>query len=89
MFNWWPLAFEASHLALEVQEVVSMRLTKIGRGDAAATLEVQKMVVEKMMVANEAWMAAAGAMLSQASPQGVASAFLRHRPTASPPPVLT
>ena len=54
-----------------------MRLAKIGRGDAAATLEAQQMIVEKTMVVNEAWMAAAGAMLSQASPQSVASAFLR------------
>ena len=77
MFSWWHLAFEASQMALEAQEVVAMRLTKIGRGDAAATLEAQQMIVEKTMVVNEAWMAAAGAMLSHGSPQTVASAFLR------------
>lgn len=76
MFNWWQLAFETSRMAFEAQEVVAMRLTKIGRGDAAASVEAQQMVMEKTLVIGEAWMAATGAAIRNGSPQSVASAFL-------------
>ena len=77
MFSWWHLAFETSQMAFEAQEVVALRLTKIGRGDAAASEEAQQMVIEKTLAIGEAWMAAAGAVASNASPQSVAAAFLR------------
>jgi hypothetical protein len=77
MLNWWQLAFETSQMAFEAQEVVAMRLTKIGRGDAAASVEAQQMVVEKTLVIGEAWMAAAGAAMANGSPQSVAAAFMR------------
>ncbi len=77
MLSWWQLAFETSQMAFEAQEVVAMRLMKIGRGDAAASAEAQQMVVEKTLAIGEAWMAATGAAMRNGSPESVAAAFLR------------
>jgi hypothetical protein len=48
---------------LDCQEVVGRRLARIAKGDAAALLEAQRMVTEKMMAAAEANFAIMGAWM--------------------------
>lgn len=77
MFEWWRLAFETSQMAFEAQEVVMLRLAKIGKGDAASSAEAQRMVSEKTAAVGEAWLAASSAVIRNADPQAVAAAFLK------------
>lgn len=50
---------DAMSFAFDCQEVMGRRLIRIGRGDAAAFVEAQRMVAEKMSVAAMAGLAAA------------------------------
>ena len=51
--SWFDLAAESWRLGLEAQAVVNLRLAKLAAGDAAAALEAQRMVTEKVMAAAE------------------------------------
>lgn len=51
---WWKLGVDATLLAFESQQVIGMRLVKLSAGGAAAQVEAQRMVSEKIMAAGEA-----------------------------------
>ncbi|MDR7040199.1 MULTISPECIES: hypothetical protein [Methylobacterium] len=51
---WWKLGIDATMLALESQQVIGLRLVKLSAGGAAAQVEAQRMVSEKIMAAGEA-----------------------------------
>ncbi|GEP04750.1 hypothetical protein [Methylobacterium oxalidis] len=51
---WWKLGVDATLLAFESQQVIGMRLVKLSAGGAAAQVEAQRMVNEKIMAAGEA-----------------------------------
>ena len=58
---WWKLAFETGLLALEARQVMLLRAARLAQGGAAATSEVQRMLVKKAIVgANVAFSAAQG-----------------------------
>ena len=52
----WELGFETTLLAMETQQVMALRLTKLMACDVEAGLEAQQMVSEKMFAAGEAAM---------------------------------
>ncbi len=54
--SWLRLGFDTVRLGLEAQTVVVLRLAKLSRGDAAAQVEAQRMVTEKLEAAAEAAM---------------------------------
>jgi hypothetical protein len=62
--GWWDLAADSWRLGLQAQTVVGLRLAKLAVGDAAAAVETQRMVAEKMTAAMEAQVAATTAILS-------------------------
>ncbi|MGU3540856.1 hypothetical protein [Methylobacterium sp. A54F] len=51
---WWKLGLDATMLAFESQQVIGMRLLKLSAGGAAAQVEAQRMVTEKIAAAGEA-----------------------------------
>ena len=61
---WFALATDSWRLALEAQGVVALRLAKLAAGDAAAALEAQRMVAEKMLAAGEIQAMTASALLA-------------------------
>jgi hypothetical protein len=59
--SWWRLSFETGLLALEAQQVISLRMMKLAQGGAAANAEAVRMVAEKAAVgANVAFSTALG-----------------------------
>lgn len=61
---WFDLAADSWRLGLEAQTVVGLRLAKLAAGDAAAALEAQRMVTEKVMAAAEAQTQAMGDIMT-------------------------
>jgi hypothetical protein len=61
---WFDLAADSWRLGLEAQAVVGLRLAKLAAGDAAAAVEAQRMVTEKVLAAAEAQAKAMGDILS-------------------------
>jgi hypothetical protein len=57
---WFDLAADSWRLGMEAQTVVGLRLAKLAAGDAAAAVEAQRMVTEKMLAAAEAQTRAVG-----------------------------
>jgi hypothetical protein len=51
---WLDLTLNAAFLGLEAQRVVGLRLMKLAAGDAAAGVEAQRMVTEKVAAFAEA-----------------------------------
>ncbi len=51
---WWKLGMDATLLAMESQQVIGLRLTKLSLGGPAAQIEAQRMVNEKILAAGEA-----------------------------------
>lgn len=51
---WWKLGVDATLLAMESQQVIGLRLTKLAAGGPAAEVEAHRMVSEKIAAANEA-----------------------------------
>ena len=51
---WLDLTLNAAFLGLEAQRVVGLRLMKLAAGDAAAEVEAQRMVTEKVAAFAEA-----------------------------------
>lgn len=62
--TWFDLAADSWRLGVQAQTVVGLRLAKLAVGDAAAAVEAQRMVTEKIMAATEAQTVAAAAILS-------------------------
>ena len=58
--TWFDLAADTWRLGWEAQTVVGLRLSKLATGDAAAIVEAQRMVTEKMLAATEAQTRAMG-----------------------------
>ena len=54
LFPWMRYSFDAAMLTLEAQQVIGLRLAKIGAGGPAAALEASLMVNEKIAAAIEA-----------------------------------
>ncbi|AWN48454.1 hypothetical protein DK419_20570 [Methylobacterium terrae] len=54
--SWLRLGFDTVRLGLEAQTVVALRLAKLSLGGAAAQIEAQRMVTEKVEAAAEAAM---------------------------------
>ncbi|MGX7704107.1 hypothetical protein [Methylobacterium sp. Gmos1] len=54
--SWLRLGFDTVRLGLEAQTVVALRLAKLSLGGAAAQVEAQRMVTEKLEAAAEAAM---------------------------------
>src|SRR5262245_12204368 len=52
--NWLALSAHATWLAFEAQQVIALRVMKIGAGGAAAQTEMARMVTEKVAAAAEA-----------------------------------
>ncbi len=52
--TWFDLAADSWRLGVEAQAVVALRLAKLAAGDAAAAVEAQRMVTEKLLAAAEA-----------------------------------
>lgn len=52
--SWWKLGMDATLLAMESQQVIGLRLAMMTAGGAAAQIEAERMVTEKIMAANEA-----------------------------------
>jgi hypothetical protein len=46
--NWASMAMQGTMLALESQQVIALRLTKIAMGDPDAQREAERMVTEKV-----------------------------------------
>ena len=64
--SWFRLGMDATMLAFESQQVIGMRLVMLSAGGAAAQVEAQRMITEKMAAAGEAaLMVAAGASTSK------------------------
>lgn len=55
----WKLGWETTLLAMETQQVVALRMAKLMTGDAAAGVEAQLMVSEKVFAMGEAAMTVA------------------------------
>lgn len=70
---WWKLGVDASMLALESQAVIGLRLAKLAAGDAAAGIEAERMISEKVFAAGEAAMLLA----TGGSAQGVITGYRR------------
>jgi hypothetical protein len=51
--NWVALSAQAAWLTLEAQQVIALRLMKIGAGGAAAQTEMARMLTEKVAAAAE------------------------------------
>lgn len=49
--DWMSLAFDGWRLGAEASAVIAMRLAKIAAGDAAAMVEAQRMIAEKVEAA--------------------------------------
>ena len=62
--SWLDLAADSWRLGLEAQTVVGLRLAKLATGDAAAAVEAQRMVTEKLLAAAEAQAKAASDILA-------------------------
>ena len=62
--SWLRLSFDIWGAGLEAQQVIGLRLAKLAGGGAAAAVEVNRMVSEKMTAALEAQQAAMRAMLT-------------------------
>jgi hypothetical protein len=62
--SWLRLSFDIWGAGLEAQQVIGLRLAKLAGGGAAAAVEVNRMVSEKMTAALEAQQAAMRAMLA-------------------------
>lgn len=56
MFGFWKFGYDATMLTLEAQQVIGLRLMKLSAGGAAAQIEAERMVTEKVMAAGEAAM---------------------------------
>jgi hypothetical protein len=54
--SWLRLGLDTVRLGLEAQTVVALRLAKLSLGGAAAQIEAQRMVTEKVEAAAEAAM---------------------------------
>lgn len=54
--SWLRLGFDTVRLGMEAQTVVALRLAKLSLGGAAAQIEAQRMVTEKVEAAAEAAM---------------------------------
>lgn len=52
--KWMKLTIDASMLALESQQVIGLRLTKLALGGPAASREAARMVIEKATALGEA-----------------------------------
>jgi len=52
--NWLDLSMQTMMLGFEAQRVIGLRLAKLAAGDAAAAVEAQLMVTEKMAALVEA-----------------------------------
>jgi hypothetical protein len=62
--SWLRLSFDIWGAGLEAQQVIGLRLAKLAGGGAAAALEVDRMVSEKMTAALQAQQAAMRAVLT-------------------------
>ena len=62
--SWLRLSFDIWGAGLEAQQVIGLRLAKLAGGGAAATVEANRMLSEKMTAALEAQRAAMHAMLT-------------------------
>lgn len=62
----WILAFEVAGAVLDAQQVVLMRISAIARCDAAAAVEAQAMVSEKIQAAYDAGLLIAGGGTAEA-----------------------
>ncbi|QEH80430.1 hypothetical protein EIK56_20815 [Sphingomonas sp. C8-2] len=49
--DWMSLAFDGWRLGAEASAVIAMRLAKLAAGDAAAMVEAQRMIAEKVEAA--------------------------------------
>jgi len=52
--NWFDLTMQSALLGFEAQRVIALRLMKLAAGGAAAELEAQRMVTEKVAAFMEA-----------------------------------
>ncbi len=52
--NWFDLSMQTAMLGFEAQRVIGLRLMKLAAGDAAAAVEAQRMVTEKVAAFIEA-----------------------------------
>ncbi|HEX7858438.1 MAG TPA: hypothetical protein VF503_32545 [Sphingobium sp.] len=75
--GWTTLAFDSWTLAWEASTVIGLRLAKLGAMDAGAMAEAQRMVAEKMDVANILTLKAMTGGLG-ATPQQATRATLAH-----------
>jgi hypothetical protein len=62
--SWLRLSFDVWRAGLEAQQVIGLRLAKLGRGGTAATAEANRMVSEKITAAFKAQSAATAALLT-------------------------
>lgn len=62
--SWLRLSFDIWNTGLEAQQVIGLRLAKLAGGGAAAAVEIDRMVSEKMTAALEAQQAAMRAILT-------------------------
>lgn len=77
--GWMRLAADTWRLGLESQSVIALRLTKLAVGDAAAALEAQRMVSEKILAAAELPLRTASAALSGKPHSAPAAAVAHYR----------
>lgn len=71
--GWWKFGLDATMLTLEAQQVIGMRMMKLSAGGAAAQVEAERMVSEKVAAAGEAMMLLA----SGGSSAGVLAGYRR------------
>jgi hypothetical protein len=70
---WWTLGMDTAMLAFESQAVIGLRLAKLAAGGAGAQAEIQRMVSEKMLAANETAML----MATGGTTQSIVSGYRR------------
>jgi hypothetical protein len=64
-------AFELARLGFDAWTVIGLRALRVGRGGRAASLEAQRMTVEKTAAMLEAQVAMAMALTSRSSPRAI------------------
>ncbi len=66
MFGLWRAWIAASRFAIEIQQVVALRLMRLASGDTAAAGEAHRMVAEKFAAGLAAQTAATAALIAGA-----------------------
>jgi hypothetical protein len=79
MFSWTSMAYHGTMLAIESQQVIAMRLTKMALGGPGVRKEAELMVSEKMETAAESSRMMLMAMLGGQSDMGAEKVMTLYR----------